>query len=392
MKAAFEDLLANLETNSLGNLFSHIFSKDEIIPNRPPLLQTFVSKTEKIKDVAFLGHIINWDHAQRLDPSLRGVKADRLKKFFTAYAEFSQPFRYHQQIIESSSGQKIRLNMYGITAVSDFFEQDIRKPMPVMVDVIQDFVNQLKSESMDYLGLGQFTSIVTRNATLLDSKGISITTGNSLTAGFSIEALEDVVKSRNLDFKNLNIGIVGFAGNIGRVVTQILANYGSKLTLVYKEPYETSQRFQLAVDDILKTTQVSKSNLRLTADFKDLRLCDMIVLGTNSVQELLHKEHLKKGCVIVDISVPSNVSRDVRGSKEFSYISAGLARLPGNQSIDHSWVPLLSGDCFACLAETLVLGLSGYEGSFSRGDVTIDNVKLIRKLATDCGFKVTKSI
>tara|TARA_B110001454_G_C12723330_1_gene436718 strand:- start:688 stop:3288 length:2601 start_codon:yes stop_codon:yes gene_type:complete len=393
LKLAFEELLETLETYSLGNLFSHIFSKDEIIPNRPPLLQKpLLSKPPEIKDVAFLGHIINWDHAQRLDPSLRDVKIDRLKKFFTSYAEFSKPFRYHQQIIESADGQKVRLNLYGLTVVSDFFESDIRRPMPIMVDTIQEFVDELKTDSNDYLGLGQFTSIVTKNGTMLDSKGLAITTGNSLTAGFAIEAIETFVKTRQLRLENLNIGIVGFGGNIGRAVTQILAAHGSNLTLVYKEAFDTSPRFQAAVDDLLLSSRIDKCKLHPTADFSDLKKCDIIVLGTNSTQELLQTEHLKRGCLIVDISVPSNVSRAVRSSKDYVYASAGLARLPNNQKIDHSWLPLLSGDCFACLAETIVLGLSNFESSFSLGDLSVERVQLVRQLAKQRGFTLNRGI
>jgi acetylornithine/succinyldiaminopimelate/putrescine aminotransferase/predicted amino acid dehydrogenase len=393
LKLAFEELLETLETYSLGNLFSHIFSKDEIIPNRPPLLQKpFLSKSPEIKDVAFLGHIINWDHAQRLDPSLRDVKTDRLKKFFTSYAEFSKPFRYHQQIIESADGQKIRLNLYGLTVVSDFFETDIRRPMPIMVDTLQEFVDELKLERIDYLGLGQFTSIVTRNGTLLDSKGMAITTGNSLTTGFAIEAMETFVHTRQLRFEHLNIGIVGFGGNIGRAVTQILAGYGSNLTLVYKEAFDTSSRFQAAVDDVVTTSGIDKSKLHPTADFNDLKRCDIIVLGTNSTQELLQPEHMKRGCLVVDISVPSNVSRVVRSSKDYVYVSAGRAKLPNSQKIDHSWLPLLSGDCFACLAETIVLGLSHFESSYSLGDLSIERVELIRQLAKARGFTLNRGI
>ncbi len=391
LKSAFSELMETLETYSLGNLFSHIFAKDEIIPNRPPLLQKPLLKEPDIKDVAFLGHIINWDHAQRLDPSLRDVKADRLKKFFKAYAEFSKPFRYHQQIIESADGRRVRLNLYGLTVVSDFFEADIKRSSPIMVDTIQEFIDELKTDNNDYLGLGQFTSIVTRNGTLLDSKGLAITTGNSLTAGFAIEAIESYVSARGLRFQDLNIGIVGFAGNIGRAVTQTLGAHGSQLTLVYKESFETSPRFQNAVDELLNTVGISFSQIHPTADFNDLRNCDIVVLGTNSVQELLQPEHLKKGAVVVDISVPSNVARAVRSSKDYLYISAGLAKLPNKQSINHSWLPLLSGDCFACLAETVILGLSNYEGSFSLGDISVDKVQNIRQLAKQRGFTVNRS-
>ncbi len=391
LKASFEDLLETLDQSNLAKLLSHVFSKDEIMPDRKPLVNKITPKEIETRDVGFLGHIINWDHAQRLDPVLKSVKKERLKKFFTAYAEFSQPFIYHQQIVESESGQKVRLNLFGLTVVSELFEDDLKKSSPGLIEPIQHFVNQARNKSMAMAGLGQFTSIVTRNGTVLDSEGISITTGNSLTAGLSIDALEEFVRKRNLKFEDLNIGIVGFAGNIGRVLTQILGGYGAQLTLVYKEPYSTSRRFQLAVEDILQTTQIVKSKLEMTANFNDLKKCDVVVLATSSVSELLTRDHIKAGCVVVDISVPSNVSRDIRSSKDFFYISAGLARLPKNQKIDHPWLPLLDGDCFACLAETLVLGLSGYKESFSKGILSVEKVDLIRTLAKQHGFTFTKN-
>lgn len=391
LKLAFEDLLETMEQNNLAKLFSHIFSKDEIMPDRKPLIKKYVSKPEGVRDIAFLGHIINWDHAQRLDPVLKSVKQERIKTFFSAYAEFSQPFIYHQQIVQSDTGERVRLNLYGLTVVSDFFEIDIKKPFPILVEPVQEFINEVRAEKMSFAGLGQFTSIVTRNGTVLDLEGLPITTGNSLTAGLSIEALEDFVAKKNLKFKDLSVGIVGFAGNIGGVLTQAMAAVGAQLTLVYREPYANSPRFQSAVDDILRITAVEKSQLTLTSDFDDLKNCDIVILATNSIHELLNREHLKIGCAIVDVSVPSNVSRDIRSSKDFYYISAGLARLPKNQAIDHPWLPLLNGDCFACLAETLVLGLSGYKESFSLGALTMENVNLIRKLAREHGFAFTRN-
>ncbi len=391
LKAAFEDLLETIDQNNLAKLLSHVFSNDEIMPDRKPLIKRNTPKESGTSDVGFLGHIINWDHAQRLDPVLKSVKKERLKKFFTAYAEFSQPFIYHQQIIESESGQKVRLNLFGLTVVSDFFEDDLKKMSSSLIEPIQEFVNQARNESMTMAGLGQFTSIVTRNGTVLDSEGVSITTGNSLTAGLSIDALEEFVMKRNLKFEDLNIGIVGFAGNIGRILTQVLGGYGARLTLLYKEPFSSSRRFQLAVEDILNTSQIVKSKLEMTSNFNDLKKCDVVVLATNSVIELLTRDHLKEGCAVVDISVPSNVSRDIRNSKDFFYISAGLARLPKNQKIDHPWLPLLAGDCFACLAETLVLGLSGYKESFSKGVLTFEKVDLIRTLAKQHGFTFTRN-
>jgi acetylornithine/succinyldiaminopimelate/putrescine aminotransferase/predicted amino acid dehydrogenase len=387
--AGLEEAISLLHRRQVLKLVHHVFNCDF----SPAQLETVSELRTKpllrtdLPQVAFFTHILHPQHLSTMDQALKDIPLSELERFAESYSRQSHGFRYHQQIVRGANGREIQLNLYGLFLQSSFFENSLRARDWLSFQRVQEAMDLAASDGMDYVGLGQYTSIVSGNGLLLETHGVPITTGNSLTAGMAYEGVRRAVEQRGLDWKDLNIGVVGFTGNVCHVLTQVLADHGSKLTLVYREPYETSLKFQKSVERLLKATNLSRERMVFSHSVTDLVHCDVVVIGTNSSRQFIRSEHVKKGAVILDISVPSNLHEDLKTRDDVSLFYGGLMRLPFEQKIEHIWYPMRNGDCYACLAETLAMGLLGRQDSYSTGQLEKPKVLEAIALAKEAGIE-----
>jgi predicted amino acid dehydrogenase len=250
---------------------------------------------------------------------------------------------------------------------------------------VQEAVDLAAEEGCHYFGLGQYSSIVSFNGLLLKNK-IPITTGNSLTAGMAVRAIEDLLTKRGASPSELRIGVVGFTGNICQVVSQLLGDLGAPMTLIHREPYSESPRFQAAAESLLKNSKVSAESLICTHEITNLRDCDIVLVGTNSSQQFIMQEHFKKNAIVLDISVPSNLHSSVRASKEIISFQGGFVRFPFEQVPEHHWIPAAgTKNWFACMGETLLCGLNTINHSFSVGNLEKGAILETLRMADEMG-------
>jgi acetylornithine/succinyldiaminopimelate/putrescine aminotransferase/predicted amino acid dehydrogenase len=329
----------------------------------------------KIRDdgkyqVGFLTHILDETQARKLDKCFQHIELGSITRFLTDYSNQAAPFRYFQKSFYGLNGEEVVLNLYGLMQPSAFFEKSLRAQNSQAFDLVQEAVDLAESDGMKYLGLGQFTSIVSENGLLLKTKAMPITTGNSLTAAMTIEAIKDIAKKKNVDLKTASVGIVGFTGNICNVLTQVLAEEVNHFVLIHREPYEQSPKFQEAVEILRENTANPGLNLKFSHSVEDLKDCEIVIVGTNSSLQFIRSSQIREGTIVADISVPSNVDPEVKFRKDVVYFQGGVAHLPQEQFFGHSWSPLSGKEFFACIAETIVLGLLKHPESFSLGRLT----------------------
>jgi predicted amino acid dehydrogenase len=105
---------------------------------------------------------------------------------------------------------------------------------------------------------------------------------------------------------------------------------------------------------------------------------------------MLKPEHLKKDALVLDISVPSNVHPSVFSERaDVECVQGGFARLPLGQKLDDcALVFAPEGEIFACMAETLTLGLLNHPESFSRGPLSKERILRITRMARDAGIEL----
>jgi predicted amino acid dehydrogenase len=368
-----------------SHLWNQTFTQEQLETVSDKKSSLVSSNGAKTTHIGFLTHIVNPIQAQSLDRAFVHVDPKELEKFLKNYANQTAPFRYFQKVVKGANNEEVVLNLYGIMQPSSFFEESLRAQDMRAAKLVQEAVNLAHSHEMKYFGLGQFTSIVSENGMLLESPEMPLTTGNSLTAAMGIEGIKKTATDKKIDLKKAKIGVVGFTGNICNVLTQIIADDVINLVLIHREALNNNQKYQDAVDALLSQTNLKRENLKFGHELTDLKDCEIVIVGTNSATEIIQNDHIKEGAIVLDISIPSNVQSAVKKRADVSYFQAGLAKLPFDQVVDHAWVPLKTGDCFACMAETIVMGLIGKKTPYSLGRLNKPQVLESLKLAKDVG-------
>lgn len=127
--------------------------------------------------------------------------------------------------------------------------------------------------------------------------------------------------------------------------------------------------------------------ISVSCDINSVREADIVVVATSSPDpELIRPGMLKRGAILCCASVPANVSEDVADERPDCLVFAGgLARLPEDSRIDFIGFPT-GGLSFACLAETLILGLAGAKRSFGMGRLRVAELEKVVTLAQRYGF------
>jgi predicted amino acid dehydrogenase len=348
-----------------------------------------VPHLSNIPKIAFLTHLINEHHLRKFDPVFENMSAKDCKRFIYEYGPHIKMLNYHEQIIESSNGKKVHLTLYGSVLPTAFFEASLRQKDAKSLKIVQDIINQIQGSGSQLAGLGQYTSIVTENGTLLNHNQIGITTGNSLTAGYALEGVRKLIALRNQKLCDKKVAIIGAAGNICNVMAQIIADEAKEVYLFHRDDYNESVKFQKAVRTILANSKINPNHLILCNSLEQIRDCDVVLIGTNSSKTLVYPEHLKPNAIVLDISVPTNIDKSVfKVRPDVECFIGGLAKLPLNQSLDLKSFPTPTGEIFTCMAETITLGLQQKNHNFSYGQINKKQILEIMEMANQVGFSL----
>ncbi|GGK31482.1 hypothetical protein GCM10008955_26660 [Deinococcus malanensis] len=145
-----------------------------------------------------------------------------------------------------------------------------------------------------------------------------------------------------------------------------------RLTLVARN----AQRLHALRDDLVS----GGADAHATLDMSDVRKADLVVLLTSATDAVLRSEHLKPGAVVLDDTQPRNTDASLLDTRlDVTILDGGLVEIPGNYMRGSIGLP--RGVAYACLAETLLLGLSGHRGHFSIGASTVDQAEHMVSLA-----------
>lgn len=117
--------------------------------------------------------------------------------------------------------------------------------------------------------------------------------------------------------------------------------------------------------------------------------CDVVVIGTNATDSIIHAQHLKQNAVILDVSVPFNVADDVLLHRpDVLCCQGGYVSLPSGAKLSAAHWTTPNGDAFCCYAEAVLSAMTGQQTPFSQGDLSKKNVLDALRCATDLGFSL----
>ncbi|PHM51663.1 aminotransferase class III-fold pyridoxal phosphate-dependent enzyme [Xenorhabdus hominickii] len=392
--------------------------------------------------VAFINHLISASGLREVDPSF-SIFSDRELELFVESSTFklsTKPFKAAR--IRSINGKSVEFTLYPLIITSKMIKKALdENDLERLRYEIDTRVTQAASEGNIAVGLGMFTSIITNNGKSLKNPPISVTTGNALTVGIGVEALQKSIAGRNM--ADMRIAVVGGAGNIGSVYAEILgprfreivligsSNHGSLKKLdgvkyrIYQNIYEqfivnravnrkpvTGELVQrivdslaaipadyltnqtnvgMAIDNYLNQNYPTQTFIHTSQNISDIENCDVIVCASNASEAFLSVEKIKNEAIICDISVPHNLSdEDVLKRPDLKILRGGIVQTPHHDSLDpRVRAYLKEGQIYACMAETLLLGLEEHQGNFSYGNISANQVIDIITIAEKHHFSLS---
>jgi acetylornithine/succinyldiaminopimelate/putrescine aminotransferase/predicted amino acid dehydrogenase len=405
-----------------------------------PDIRIFKDQADQRPKVAFLGHFINALDIKHRDSRLAPIPDALMPDYFNrTYRLFGKGECLEEVNVRSKTGQEVNLTFVGHYLTSEVIVEAMRNNDTAWIrERITASVEEARDRGCRMAGFGGYTSIVTRNCHLVPVDGIGLTTGNSLTVGMAVEAIFKVAREKFVDLQMAHLGVVGATGNIGSIYSQILADDVGHL-IVFGTPAGKRRLLKLVarildqaarqlralpasrckgvarsiatspallcrvlaaegeegLKDILDDLYANYGLARFIAvstDLSDLRQCDLIVSASNDSGAVIHPHHLgDDDIVICDLAVPRDTSPLIEIEKpNVTIIQGGIVRLPENPDFSIGGIPLAPGRSFACMAETLLLGLEGQAENFSYGEITKDQVRFILGAAAKHGFALSE--
>lgn len=336
--------------------------------------------------VAFIGHLLQAEHAILWDASLIGL-APYLKEFMEKPSRILQGSIYDQLHVKSATGQEVHLSYIGLDLTPKQIMEGINaRDTQWMMDKIENAVEQARDFGCRVVGLGAYTSILSGNCKRIKTPGTILTSGNSFTVGMAMEAMKQAARDSGIELKKSRLAVLGATGNIGATLAQMMAPQVESTLLVVRDAH--SPRVKSMVEEFGRVT----SKIEVTDDMQALRKCNLIAAASNSPEPLIFAEHLSDDPVIVcDVAVPADVSPDVALEKPLTTVMrGGVVRLPHNEDFVIAGLDLEPGFAFACMAETLLMGLEGVTESVSFGPIKAEGVNWALEAARKHGFALGK--
>lgn len=334
--------------------------------------------------VAWLFHLLDADDLVTLEADAARLSFEDREQYLRHFAPRANPVVMSSFDVRSITGATVRFYAIVLPFTSKQMKQwlDAQDFFRVRYS-IDKAVKVARFIGCDVIALGQYTSIVTRNATTLRLPEIGLTTGNSYTIALALEAIDRAVSERGLESAAATLAVVGASGNIGQTCAEILApRYGRTVLLGSSKPSAVRR---------LSHLQARLPRARVEIDPAALATADVVLAAANAPEPFLTSEQFAPGAIVCDLSVPAAVRPEVRDLRpDVLVIGGGIARLPFGE--DHGIVgfPLPPGQVYGCMAEALLIGLEGIRDATFTGILPAEHVSRLATMAKRHGFALAE--
>jgi acetylornithine/succinyldiaminopimelate/putrescine aminotransferase/predicted amino acid dehydrogenase len=443
--AALEELLCLLRSADAFRLIRYLVGRagEPLPPGRrtippPPPVRAELGQATR---VAFLSHFLKPIDLTDWDTCLRELSSDECEIFLRRTRSELEPFVVAEGNVRSRLGSRAHVSVIALPFTPEEVVQAMRSGEGHWPRAIVEQGVQLAQRlGCRVIGFGGYTSIVTRNCETIVSSEVALTSGNSLTAAAAIDAMFQAAERRGVRARRL--GVLGAAGNLGKVLAEVAADEVTQLVLVGRPG--TEQRLVRVAEGIcadvwlrqierggigalspararepltglgaallalpgshelmgLDTHELGarlfqlqralgpEAPIRIATDPRALLACNLVFCASNAARPLLLPEHVAAGPVIVvDVAAPGDVHPALLHERpQATLLKGGIVRLPLDQHLRVDGMNLRQGEVYGCLAETLMLGLAGIGDNFSYGTLIAADVRRARALAHLHGF------
>lgn len=321
---------------------------------------------------------------------------------------------YYTESIRSATG----CNVEGWLIFSTFTAQEMVKMKKAEKErLLQSYLDTAKDLQVDYIGLGAFTSILSRAGVFFKDKGVAVTTGNSYTAMSSVHAVRELLEQKNMRSSDQSIAVVGAYGSIGRIVSLHACSHYKSIKLIGNSANNKSISLLTALADELieqcqfcfekSTEEASASLVNVLAtsvattlrnqgllgqsvSFNEyLSACqrqrtapvieisniadasigtDIVYCATSNAGSFITPLQLQGVSVVCDISRPTDLNPALLTDSTTEYIEGGLSYMPEDVSFgEENLQGFPPGINLGCLCETIALSMEGDGQNYSIG-------------------------
>jgi len=294
---------------------------------------------------ALLGHPADYPHFVQLIENRDGAGvADRIRRHeaaFSSFIDWMPPYATSYRPVLRTPAHE----MEGRLLICPILPQQLTTPQQLKraYEKVSQACRLAAELGAPVIALGGFTSILAgpRASRLSSDLGLTITSGNALTAALAVAQLHDALGTANAISEP--VAILGATGDIGRTCAHLLAESGTRLRLVARDPVRLEAlRSALGGAAEIVSLDEAVSGTRV------------IIAATSSTEPLIALAKLRPGAVVADVGFPKTI---VRASErpDVTAFDAGLARLPHDMGLE-AYTNLGRSDLlYGCFAEGIVL-------------------------------------
>ncbi len=375
---------------------------------------------------AFLVHPLYLKNYLEFDRALEAFTEPELENLVNRWNDLVEPFVVSKTRITSKTGA----TAYGeFICVSRTSEELMNLPKEQVQAQLEAAVKLAKARGAGIVGLGAYTSVVSKGGRDLRNLGVALTTGNSYTVSAAVEATLEAARRLETPIEETLAAVVGATGSIGRATAIFLAEKVNSLILIGNPLNQEHSRRRLMklvaeiyqhlnqneiknggaiyrfvkehpqmpspdapMDEYLSFAEniQGKSPIIYTVEIeKYLPQADVVVTATSQVNSLITPAMLKFGAVVCDVSRPADVSYEVKEARpDVLVIDGGVMAVPGCPDLGWDF-GFERGQAYACMSETMMLALEHHYEHFGLGiDINATTVAHTRVMAEKHGFKL----
>jgi predicted amino acid dehydrogenase len=232
---------------------------------------------------------------------------------------------------------------------------------------------------VDLIQLGALTTSLTSGGTWMtnqsDYKGF-VNHGDSYTAAVTCQAVQKSLQLKNKNPSDCILAIVGAYGVIGEAVSKILVPQFKHSILIGRRE-EQLRELEKKMNGSYETTVDLTTNT-----------ADIVVTATSHPTGLLNSNHLKKHAIIVDVSQPPNLSKELcKKRPDIFRIDGGYVDFPRKFNMPVPGMPI--GKLFACIVEVIMQAMEGEHKNFV-GSIDLNHLRKTEQWAQKYGFTLNE--
>lgn len=309
--------------------------------------------------------------------------------------------------------------------------------------LLSSYVAVAKQKNANVIGLGAFTSVISKSGTAILDCGIPVTTGNSYTALTSTDSIRYICKKQNRNIDKLHFGVVGVSGSVGRLAmldlgpecnrVSLMGNPKNKANVSSLEVIagellveiffsgDKSSPIRIKLEsggvnvEFIRNLFVNKNNETLREIFCKVKgkyisnkgslenfpielsnnvsfqlpKCDLVISATSNGKSFITPNMIAENAIMCDVARPSDLIDDISIVRnDVTFYEGGLVNLPNNVKFgEANLVGLPTGVTLACLSEAMILTMKQATHNYSIGGTSsLEEAKQIFQWGKDNGF------